>query len=1478
MTGSSISGNIFLDQNGDGSLEAADAGVSGVVVDLLKLNTATNTYSLVANTVSDASGNYAFSALPAGTYRVSVVAPSGDTFSPVGSSTSYTNTTVGTSGQSASPIVLGAATTVTNQDAGLYVPATFSGTVFADSNDDGLEDNADTGISGTTVQLLNASGAVVSTTTTGSNGTYTFSNLAPGTYSAHVVAPTGSTYSVTGSNATPQPTGGTVSPSAPNLITNGQFNSIGTSSFFSGWTESSNTSATPYGSGPGAGPELYVYSANAAAYGTPKNYQTDNYAGTPSVDNVSPYYSTASTTAAGTAAYFVDDGAIETLSQTISVTAGTTYEVGFDLDETLPGENNPGFFSLTASINGVPIVTAGSTSGTILTPGTWTHFADLYTASTTGSVTLTFTYKSGDPGSTLTSKDVLVDDVYVAAGQYTTNLTPTSEVNPTTGTTAPVTLASGQSVGDESAGIVYQPATITGTVFADSNADGVRESAEAGVSGVTVNLQNAVGLVIATTTTNATGTYTFTDQAAGTYTVQVVDPTGDTFSPTGSSTTLTDSTVSSAGTKTVTVANGATATVNAGLHGSASVSGVVFNDLNADGTDDGNDAGIAGQTVKLMNGTTVIATTTTNSLGAYSFTGVSPGSYTVQVTALSGETFSPAGTLPNSMVSASGAATVTVASGGTATVNAGEYQAGTVTGTVFTDLTGTGTSAGEPGLAGQTVQLLNGTTVIATTTTGNTGAYSFTNVTPGSYTVEVVKAAGETFSPAGTLPNSMVSASGAATVTVASGGTATVNAGEYQAGTVTGTVFTDLTGTGTSAGEPGLAGQTVQLLNGTTVIATTTTGSTGAYSFANVTPGSYTVEVVKAAGETFSPAGTLPNSMVSASGAATVTVASGGTATVNAGEYQAGTVTGTVFTDLTGTGTSAGEPGLAGQTVQLLNGTTVIATTTTGSTGAYSFANVTPGSYTVEVVKAAGETFSPAGTLPNSMVSASGAATVTVASGGTATVNAGEYQAGTVTGTVFTDLTGTGTSAGETGPRRPDRAANATTTTGSTGAYSFANGPRRPDRAAAERHHRDGHRDDDDRQHRRLQLRERDARQLHGGGGQGCGRDLLAGGHAAQQHGLGERRGHGHRRLGRHRDGQRRRVSGRHRHRHRVHRPHRHGTSAGEPGLAGQTVQLLNGTTVIATTTTGSTGAYSFANVTPGSYTVEVVKAAGETFSPAGTLPNSMVSASGAATVTVASGGTATVNAGEYQAGTVTGTVFTDLTGTGTSAGEPGLAGQTVQLLNGTTVIATTTTGNTGAYSFTNVTPGSYTVEVVKAAGETFSPAGTLPNSMVSASGAATVTVASGGTATVNAGEYQAGTVTGTVFTSRLHGGGGQGGRDLLAGRHAAQRHPVASGGTRRSGEYHRPRGPDRAADERHDGHRDDDDGQHRRLQLRQRDARQLHGGGGQGCGRDLLAGGHAAQQHGLGERRGHGDRGLGRHRDGQRRRVSGRHRLRNRV
>jgi protocatechuate 3,4-dioxygenase beta subunit len=336
---------------------------------------------------------------------------------------------------------------------------------------------------------------------------------------------------------------------------------------------------------------------------------------------------------------------------------------------------------------------------------------------------------------------------------------------------------------------------------------------------------------------------------------------------------------------------------------------------------------------------------------------VAPGSYTVSVTKLAGDTFSTTGT-----------AAVTTSSGSAVTAAPiGEYAPGTVTGTVFTDLTGTGTSAGEPGLSGQTVELLSGTTVVATTTTGASGSYSFAGVAPGSYTVQVVKAAGETFSPAGTLPNSTVSSTGAATATVVSGGTAVVNAGEYAPSTVTGTVFNDLNADGTQeAGDPGLSGQTVSLLSGTTVVATTTTGAGGSYSFAGVAPGSYTVSVTKLAGDTFSPVGTsntLPDSAVSAAGTASVTAISGSTTIVNAGEYAppvgTGTISSMVFFDGLADGTyHVGDPGVEGVTVKLLSGTTVVATTTTTSTGAYSFTGVTPGNYTIQVVAPAGMSYS----------------------------------------------------------------------------------------------------------------------------------------------------------------------------------------------------------------------------------------------------------------------------------------------------------------------------------------------------------------------------------------------------------------------------------------------------------------------------------------------------------------------------------------
>ena len=70
-------------------------------------------------------------------------------------------------------------------------PATLSGTVYIDANGNNTQDNGEAGQSGVTIQLLNASNQVVATTTSASDGTYSFTNIAPATYSIHEVQPSG---------------------------------------------------------------------------------------------------------------------------------------------------------------------------------------------------------------------------------------------------------------------------------------------------------------------------------------------------------------------------------------------------------------------------------------------------------------------------------------------------------------------------------------------------------------------------------------------------------------------------------------------------------------------------------------------------------------------------------------------------------------------------------------------------------------------------------------------------------------------------------------------------------------------------------------------------------------------------------------------------------------------------------------------------------------------------------------------------------------------------------------------------------------------------------------------------------------------------------------------------------------------------------------------------------------------------------------
>jgi hypothetical protein len=103
-----------------------------------------------------------------------------------------------------------------------------------------------------------------------------------------------------------------------------------------------------------------------------------------------------------------------------------------------------------------------------------------------------------------------------------------SDANTGTGKTGTYTLASGQTNNTVDAGL-YRPASIGDFVWEDSNGNGVQDSGEPGIDGVTVKLLDGAGALITSTLTHDGGAYSFDNLRPGVYSVQFVAPGGYTF-------------------------------------------------------------------------------------------------------------------------------------------------------------------------------------------------------------------------------------------------------------------------------------------------------------------------------------------------------------------------------------------------------------------------------------------------------------------------------------------------------------------------------------------------------------------------------------------------------------------------------------------------------------------------------------------------------------------------------------------------------------------------------------------------------------------------------------------------------------------------------------------------------------------------------------------------------------------------------------
>ena len=331
------------------------------------------------------------------------------------------------------------------------------------------------------------------------------------------------------------------------------------------------------------------------------------------------------------------------------------------------------------------------------------------------------------------------------------------------------------------------PATLSGTVFVDTNGDNIQETGEAGQSGVTVQLLNSSNQIVGSPqVTDSSGHYSFTNITPGTYSVHEVQPAGlfESGAIVGSINGTAAGTANGLDTiAAVALGSGATGVgYNFALQAPASLTGIEYVDANGDNSQESGEAGLSGKTIQLLNAAnTVVQTATTASDGSYSFTNLQPGTYSVQAVAPGSPYFSTGsnlGSAGGTQVGTNDVTGVVLGSGTGATgYNFAVQQMGSISGTEYIDANGDNTlDNGESGLATVQIQLLNSSqVVISTTSTASDGTYSFV-VMPGTYTVHELTPPGvyvQTASNIGSAGGAQSGVDTIANVTVGSGVAAT---------------------------------------------------------------------------------------------------------------------------------------------------------------------------------------------------------------------------------------------------------------------------------------------------------------------------------------------------------------------------------------------------------------------------------------------------------------------------------------------------------------------------------------------------------------------------------------------------------------------------------------------------------------------------------------------------------------------------------
>lgn len=573
------------------------------------------------------------------------------------------------------------------------------------------------------------------------------------------------------------------------------------------------------------------------------------------------------------------------------------------------------------------------------------------------------------------------------------------------------------SAGDNPTGVNFgnfHLATIRGRVYRDVNANGIREVSDAGLPNWKIMLR---GDATRDTTTNSIGDFIFRGLLPGRYTLREVLQAG--WTQTQPSLPDSYGVVLTRGQQEV--------GRDFGNFQLGSISGKVCHDVNVDSTivlqglpDNGPDARTGGWTVKLYKGgiflrsvTSVITGLTT---GNYSFTGLYPGTYTVEESLQTGW----AQTLPTP-----GGAVLT-----TFGVNAGprayqltisqsnqnftgrdfaNFVLGTIEGRKFRDLTGDSSVTGDPPVAGWVIKLFKERAFQVATVTDDSGAYAFRSLGVGSYSVEESLKVGwaQTYPKPNRVthdPEVVDTSYGinggkvSRLVTIGSSGLdfPEQDFGNFRLASVAGIVFNDLDHNRLrEVSEPGISLWKVKLkwkvkLTGKDTSLVTQTDANGNYAFVGLDSNKYVIQETLYVGWT--------RSLPAMADTYVVVLKKGQSVTgKDFGNYSC--VSGQVLTDVNGDGViGAGDPPAPNWKVSLKSLTTgTVRSATTDITGSYKFCDLPVGDvYTLSESLQVGwkQTFPTIViTGPPHLITGK---------------NFGVFQLGKISGTKFNDLNGNG--------------------------------------------------------------------------------------------------------------------------------------------------------------------------------------------------------------------------------------------------------------------------------------------------------------------------------------------------------------------------------------------------------------------------------------------------------------------------------------